>query len=144
MGVGAETRPETSPASGLFPALIVAALTTVVISVPYWASSYASIRDDGIFGSFVLVAGILFLGTVVACAAAGRHSWVAMGTMFACVPIAVIGRVVIDTAADPTTHDLWPLEVVGAVFLGILPICAGALVAWPIRRLISVPGANEH
>jgi hypothetical protein len=144
MGVGAGARPDASPASGPFLAMIAATLTTVVISVPYWISSYASVRDDGIFGSFVLVAGILFLGTIVACTVVGRHSWVVMATMFACVPIAVIGRVVIDTAADPTTHDLWPLEVVGAVFLSILPICAGALVAWPVRRTISMSRADEH
>lgn len=143
MGVGAEQRPDTSPQNGFLLAMVVATVTTGVISVPYWARSYASVRDEGIFGSTLLVGGILFLGTAVACAVAGRHSWFVMAMMCACVPIAVIGRVVMDTAADPTSHDLWPLEVVGALMISILPIGAGALAAWPIRRLISVPGADE-
>jgi hypothetical protein len=139
MGDGAG--PEPQPGSRFVLAMIAATLTAGVISLPYWARSYASIRDAGIFGSFWLVTGTLFVGTVVAFAARGRHSWIVLTTMLACLPIAVIGRVIIDTAADPTSHNLWPIELVGSFMIGIVPVCAGALVAWPIRRLTQAPGA---
>jgi hypothetical protein len=52
----------------------------------------------------------------------------------------VVGRVVIDTAADPTSHNLWPFEVVLAVVVSVPPICVGGLLAWVVRR--TTPGSG--
>lgn len=127
--------PESASTESDLPvALLAVAVTTAVIAVPYWASSYASVRDDGIFGSFFLVQGALVAGTVVACSLTRSRIWLVLGAMFACTPIAVLGRVLVDTAADPTSHNLWPLEVILAVIISVPPIGVGALIAWPIRR----------
>lgn len=45
----------------------------------------------------------------------------------------VLGWVVVETAADPTSHNLWPLEAMIALVLGLVAaapgVAAGALVA---------------
>jgi hypothetical protein len=43
------------------------------------------------------------------------------------VPAVVLLRVVIETAADPTSHNLWPFEVVIGAGVGALVALAGAL-----------------
>jgi hypothetical protein len=114
--------------------LLVAALTAAALAVPYWSSSYASVSDDGIFAWFWLVELALFLGTVFAGCLSHARLWTVMAVMLACVPVAVMGRVVMDTAADPTSHNLWPFEVVLSMIISIPAICVGGLLAWAIRR----------
>ena len=80
-------------------------------------------------------AGSLFAGTFLAGAVSAAPLWTVMPGMLVCAPIAVVGRVVMDTAADPTSHNLWPLEVVLAGIMSVPAICLGAAVAWGVRRL---------
>jgi hypothetical protein len=126
---------ERSRPRGLWLTVVVVALTTVAIAVPYWTASYDSVRDDGIVGSFSLVALALFLGTFLAGAVTETPLWIVMVGMLGATPVAVLGRVVLDTAADPTSHDLWPLEMVLAVAISVPPIGAAAGFAWAVRRL---------
>lgn len=137
-----EVRPpaDSQPVWGLPAAMLVAGLTTAVIAVPYWSVSYDSVRDDGIFAWFWLVELVVLLGTTLAGAVSHAPLAAVMALMLACVPIAVVGRVVIDTASDPTSHNLWPLEVVLAIFMTLPPICVGGLLAWAIRRASPGPG----
>jgi hypothetical protein len=128
--IGEPARPR-----GLWFALLVIGLTTAAIAAPYWAASYDDVRDDGIFGSFFLVALALFLGTFLAGAATATPLWIVVTGMFGATPVAVVGRVVLDTATDPTSHNLWPLEVVVACVLSVPPILAAAGLAWAVRRL---------
>ena len=122
-------------ARGLPTALLVVAATMAVIAVPYWTSSFDSIRDDGILGAWRMVALALFAGTFLAGAVSAAPLWTVMPGMLVCAPIAVVGRVVMDTAADPTSHNLWPFEVVLAGIMSVPAICLGAAVAWGVRRL---------
>jgi hypothetical protein len=132
------------PWAGFPVAAVVAVVTTLVIAGPYWAQSYDAVKDDGIFTSFWLVEALVLLGTAIACTVvSGRVEVVltTMAMMCCAAPIAVLGRVVIDTAADPTSHNLWPLEVALTVFATAPVVAVGALVAWPLRRLLSRPPA---
>ena len=128
------SRTDARPARGLTSAALVAALTAVVIAVPYWSSSYATVRDDGIFTWFWPVELALLLGTVLAGSLSHARLWAVMAVMLTCVPIAVMGRVVRDTAADPASHNLWPIAVVLSMIISVPPICVGGLLAWAIRR----------
>lgn len=111
--------------------------TTTAIALPYWAATFDSIRDDGIFGSWHLIAGMLVAGTLLA----GMMSEVSLGlvltVMLTCAPIAVIGRVIIDSASQPTSHNLWPLELVIAAVMSIPFVGIGAAFAWGARRLMA-------
>jgi hypothetical protein len=49
--------------------------------------------------------------------------------------LAVLARVAWETAADPTTHNLWPFEVVIAGFFGLLSAALGVGLARGAQRL---------
>jgi len=48
--------------------------------------------------------------------------------------LAVLGRVLVETSADPTSHNLWPFEVVIAGGIGLIGGLAGALIARLTQR----------
>jgi len=60
--------------------------------------------------------------------------WLAFLCTAAAAPIAVMLRVTVEVAADPTTHNLWPLEVVLAGFTGGFFAFLGVSIGWLIRR----------
>ena len=45
-----------------------------------------------------------------------------------------MARVVVDTMRDPTSHNLWPFEVVIAFMVGLAGAVPGALIGSAIRR----------
>lgn len=47
--------------------------------------------------------------------------------------------IVIDTTRDPTSHNLWPFEVVLALGAGVLPTVFGFLLGFVVKRLVSLP-----
>ena len=78
--------------------------------------------------------GLLVLATITAMLALvreGRLRWLLVA--MALCPAAVVAiRVVADTAADPTSHNLWPFEIALALFVGacaVLPALLAGLVA---------------
>ena len=46
----------------------------------------------------------------------------------AAVPAPILARIAVDTAKDPTSHNLWPFEFIIAAVIGVLRSLAGALV----------------
>jgi hypothetical protein len=54
----------------------------------------------------------------------------------AAVPTAVMARVVVDTTRDPTSHNLWPFELVIAFLVGLTGTVPGTLVGSVFRRLL--------
>ena len=66
------------------------------------------------------------------------RKWRGAWRIAAAVPVAVVAfvglRIVVDTARDPTSHNLWPFEIItyGAIALALI----GAL--WLARRLMRV------
>jgi hypothetical protein len=124
-----------SSVRGLVAALLACALTTAVIAVPYWTADYAAVRDDGIFSALFLVELALLLGTFTAGSVSETPLWLVLALMLCCLPIVVMGRVVLDTAVDPTSHGLWPLEVVLSEILTLPALLLGLGLAWLARRL---------
>lgn len=115
--------------------VLVFVVTTAAMAAPYWTAGYDSIREDGIFGSWYLVALLLVAGTFLAGTLSDVPLVVVSPLMLTCVPLAVIGRVLIDTASQPTAHNLWPLEVVLAGTMSIPFVLVGTALAWGVRRL---------
>lgn len=46
----------------------------------------------------------------------------------AAVPAPILARITVDTAKDPTSHNLWPFEFIIAAVIGVLCSTAGALI----------------
>jgi hypothetical protein len=49
--------------------------------------------------------------------------------------LAVLGRVAVETARDPTSHNLWPFEVVIAGVIGLAGGATGVAIARLLQRL---------
>ena len=114
---------------------VVASICALAIVVPYWSVDYADVEDGGLATFGLPVAGILGVAALLLAALhLGRKLEIAIAL---CVPapVAVIGRVLIDTADDPTTHSLWPFEIAVAIGVSLPPVLAGILIGWSMRRL---------
>lgn len=58
--------------------------------------------------------------------------------------LAVMGRVLVETSADPTSHNLWPFEVVIAGAVGLGGGLAGVLIARLIQRFLWMSPSQER
>ena len=96
------------------------------VGVPYWQTPYAKVSlPDTLYGAGLLVVGVL----AAAARGFGKARLLAVILVVgASVPAAVLARVAVDTAKDPTSHNLWPFEFIIAALVGVLCASAGALV----------------
>jgi hypothetical protein len=96
------------------------------VGFPYWQVTYAKVSlPDTLYGAGLLVVAVL----AAAARAFGKARLVAVILVVgAAVPAAVLTRVGVETAKDPTSHNLWPLELIIAAVIGIACSSAGALV----------------
>lgn len=94
----------------------------VAVGLPYWRIPY---RDVSLPHALP-IPGLIITGLAAFAICAYRVSgfWKAVGIIGASVPSAVALRILVDTSGDPTSHNLWPVELVIAGFLGVA--CAGA------------------
>ena len=97
----------------------------LAVGVPYWQVPYAQLSlPSGLWGPALIVVGVAaaslrFVG--------GSRFWPATLVVAASVPAAIVVRIVLDTSSDPTSHNLWPIEVGIAVCIGFLVALLGAL-----------------
>jgi hypothetical protein len=80
----------------------------------------------------VLIPPVL-MALVLACIGApvwALWKWRGGWRLAAAIPVAVmafvIGRIIVDTSRDPTSHNLWPLEIImsGAAGVGLIVVLA--------------------
>jgi hypothetical protein len=104
----------------------------LVIGLPYWALPYHGLN----LPNALLTQGLW----VVPCSALLLRSFgfarTGMATLIAgaSVPAAVMTRVIVECAQDGTLHNLWPFELVIALFLGFGP----AFIAALLGRLVAL------
>lgn len=96
------------------------------VGLPYWQIPYAKVSlPSTLYGPALLVVGVL----AAAARALGKARLLAVIlAVGAAVPAAVLARVTVDTAKDPTSHNLWPFEFIIAAVVGVVCSSAGALV----------------
>lgn len=105
------------------------------VGVPYWLMPYNKVNLPNalIAPGLILVVGAPLI--LRACAIA--TFWRAVTIVGMAVPAAVIARVVWDGLKNPSSHNLWPLEVIIAMTLGLCCALAGALAGSLVLRLRS-------
>lgn len=116
-------------------ALLVAFLTVFfAVGVPYWQIPYSQVSLPASLQNWSLAV------VLIASAAPRwlprtpfRPAWLAAGTA---VPALVLARVAFETAIDPTSHNLWPFEVVIAAALGLVVAAAGAVLGGLSKTLL--------
>jgi hypothetical protein len=97
----------------------------VAIGIPYWPVPYSQVALPD-----TLVTPALLVPALAAAALGFRAPasiWTIMFVVGAALPAAVLARVIVETSADPTSHNLWPLEVLIALLMGLVAALAGAL-----------------
>jgi hypothetical protein len=111
----------------LSPWLIAAFLVSVLaVGIPYWKIPYSKVSLPN-----TLMTGALLVVVLAAALArfVGRNGFVAtLLAVAASVPLVVIARVTVETGRDPTSHNLWPFEIVIAAGVGLLASAAGVVL----------------
>lgn len=102
----------------------------LAVGVPYWLVPYNKTIPNAVIAigvtAVVLVAAILaFRGLKLA------KALVVPGLA---VPAAAMARVFVEGVLDPTSHNLWPFEIVIAALLGLAAALPGALLGWLLAR----------
>jgi hypothetical protein len=104
----------------------------LVVGVPYWRIPYNRATSSALMGGALLIGTVALITRVLIDARFLRVVLVPA----AAVPAAVMARVVVDTTRDPTSHNLWPFELVTAFLVGLLGTVPGTLIGNVFRRLL--------
>ena len=104
----------------------------LVVGVPYWRIPYNKATSAALTGGAVLIGVVALVARVFVEAPFSRVVLV----LAAAVPAAVMARVVVDTSRDPTSHNLWPFEVVIALVVGLAGAIPGTLIGRVFRRML--------
>lgn len=101
--------------------------------IPLWPLAYREVSigarpAPGAWLVLAAVAGVLAFRTL------GRGFWRAVGAVLLGFALAVLARVIVETSADPTTHNLFPFEVAFAVAIALPGALVGAGIPWWLAR----------
>jgi len=104
------------------------------VGIPYWQVPYAKLSlPDSILGPALLVPFV----AASLCRGSGNCRFLSsLLSAGVAVPSAVMARVLFDTWQDPTSHNLWPVELIIATAVGLAAAGGGALLG-SIPALIS-------
>ena len=111
------------------------ALGFLMVGMPHWALAYAevqlpmSLSKPGL-AAVAVMAFMLVVSRVSSARVAGSAMVIAPAT-------AVMMRVLVDTNSDPTSHNLWPFEIVLTLFAATLFVLPGVLLATFLRRRLA-------
>jgi peptidoglycan/LPS O-acetylase OafA/YrhL len=104
----------------------------LVVGVPYWRIPYNKATSAAVMGGAILIGVVALIARVLTDARFLRVVLV----VAAAVPAAVMARVVVDTTRDPTSHNLWPFELVIAFLVGLAGTVPGTLIGSVFRRML--------
>ena len=109
------------------------AVACLLIGATYWMIPYNKVNlPDALYGPGLIAVA---LAALLLRAFGIAPFWKVVRTMAASVPAAVLLRVAVEVAKDPTSHNLWPFEVVIALALGFACALAGAFAGFLISKL---------
>jgi hypothetical protein len=115
--------------------VVVVVVATGIYGTVWWSTAYADLDVGALtLGVFVLAA----VPAVVLRASGAAPFLMTAGTLPAALILAVMVRVAVDVMVDPTSHNLWPFEVVFAgvvsTFWGLVAAAVGEVVLGLRRR----------
>jgi hypothetical protein len=118
--------------------ILAAAFTAAFLAVgwPYWQVPYVQVS----LPDTLLAPGLLVVGGACAAAVVARvRALPVFAIVGAAPPAVVLARIVREVALDPTSHNLWPFEVVLAGMLGaavaLAGVALGRVIAKATRRV---------
>jgi hypothetical protein len=121
---------------------LAAAVSLLSVGIPYWLIPYNKLSlPDALLtpGLAVVVASALLLRLF-----GGASFWRTTFVIGGSVGAVVMARVLADAAHDPTSHNLWPFEVVIALAIGLCCSLAGSIVGNLMRTLLPARSDEER
>lgn len=108
----------------------------LLTGIPYWVLPYNAdfFSNRGIILGFVGLSVATML-VAIFCDMSIRRSLL---VMTACFPTAVMLRVVVETSQDPTSHNLFPFELLLAAGFGLIFVLPGLVIGALVRRVVGV------
>jgi hypothetical protein len=114
--------------------LLCLAASFLAVGIPYWLIPYGKVNlPDAVLGPGLIVVALSALSL---CLYRVASFWRVAGTIGASVALAVMARVVVEVVKNPASHNLWPLELLIALVVGLVCAACGALVGALIARLL--------
>jgi hypothetical protein len=105
---------------------------TVVAGLSYWSVPYDQLNADDVAGPLLA----LGLVPVILLRASGIAPFLLTVAAGAAVAVGVVAvRVAVDVSTDPTSHNLWPFEIVIAGMIGLVAGLVAAAVGELLLRL---------
>lgn len=103
------------------------------VGLGYWPIPYSKVSlPNSLYGiGLIVVGGAAGLTRVFS----DNSFWRTVLVIGAAVPGAVFARVVFDGLRDPTSHNLWPFEILIALVVGLAVTLLGTLLGSVFRRL---------
>ncbi len=114
----------------------------LAVGLPYWRLPYASVSLPSTLYGFGLV--IVFLASAASRLVPSVRFLPAFAVVGAAVPCVVMVRVSYETTADPTSHNLWPFEIVIAAMLGFSISFVGSLLGGWLAPVVSGGDRRRH
>ncbi len=105
----------------------------LVVGVPYWLMPYNKVNlPSALIGPGLLAVA---LAAMMLRLSGVTSLWIAGGAMGASVPAAVLARVIVEVAQNPTRHNLWPFEIIIALVVGFGCALGGAIAGALLAKL---------
>lgn len=105
-----------------------------IVGIPFWKIPYSNVSlPNAFFGVGVLAVFVVAALLCVSFRFSFRRGLVVPGAAY---PAALMIRVVVEGAMEPSRHNLWPLALIIAVLLGVVVAGSGALLGWLTARLL--------
>jgi hypothetical protein len=111
---------------------LVLGLNFLIIGIPYWMIPYNQVNlPNALFTPALMLVTLsalfLYISRVTG-------FWRAILFAGGAIPAVVVVRIFVEVMQRPTSHNLWPFEVVIALLLALVCAGAGALAGWLIAR----------
>jgi len=102
--------------------------------LPFWLTPYAQIGEQ----TWAIAALVVVLPLAAGLRLTGLAGLLATATL---LPGAMLGsnvvRIAIDTGVDPTSHNLWPLELILTLVAGLVAAVAGYVAGMLITGMLA-------
>ena len=115
-------------------------LSFLAVGIPYWLIPYNKVN----LPSALIKPGLLVVVFAALLIRSHRATsfWRVVSIVGASVPAAVFARVIVDGVKDPSSHNLWPFEVIIALLMGFLCALAGAVAGSLVSTLVARRGGD--
>lgn len=108
------------------------------VGIGYWQIPYSEVSlPNSLYGIGLAIVLLVSLALRLVSAATFLQTISAVGLA---VPAMVMARVVVETSRDPTSHNLWPFEIIIASGVGLAVAFVGALLGGLLVRFFK-PGS---